>query len=748
MAAASAAKTDQKTQMESMGSMYSVFKKHTDVPWYLIDPRYSNRLAAWDGLNALALIFTALVTPFEVAFMPPERRAASVRFVLNRAIDIFFLFDMIIQLFIMYPQEKALKVDPKKQTSSAMKEMLQPKSHVEMVMSQRKIARHYFTSWFLIDLISVLTCIIDILPVVQAENERAAALAQPLKEASSGPLSEEEGMDAVNQLRIVRVLRVLRLIKLVRLLKTSRILARWQTSIALDFSTQTVIYCLVSYLLCGHWFACLLVLTTTFASTPYHTWLWRKGFCLMEDDLYFSEHSQARLASATWDFTETVKINGEVLGDLYCVSPWDLWAGSFYWMIMLVSGAAGGDTNQGDMNASEQLVFTVLVIGSCLLLSQIVASFCEVLANLNPERTAFRNNMDHLNRYCRSNRLDTPTRRRLREYLYRAKHLQVHNSNRKLMLLMSPKLQGELSLQVNGPWLINVSFLRGAELTCVVRVALALEPMVFVPTELLPTDYLYYLEAGTVVHRSNVFVRGQYWGTECLLERPEFRSKQSRALTYAETCRVHRDNLFGIIFDAIDGENLLYPNAAMRCRWVAIKMALVRYAATQSTGKRMQTAWTDTFQAMALDLQLDDDQQQIIPGDNSPEKVAEKANRTFLSPTAEKKNLSPAEDVSPTRKGKFASAASPSTIDTEAQRRLLNVEGELRTLRGDMRKVLELLQGKAGVEAVAPPSPELEEGSGRRRRSRKSTPSPPKLQEGADAGGLVRGGIAKQDSWF
>ena len=278
MAAASAAKTDQKTQMESMGSMYSVFKKHTNVPWYLIDPRYSNRLAAWDGLNALALIFTALVTPFEVAFMPPERRAASVRFVLNRAIDIFFLFDMIIQLFIMYPQEKALKVDPKKQTSSAMKEMLQPKSHVEMVMSQRKIARHYFTSWFLIDLISVLTCIIDILPVVQAENERAAALAQPLKEASSGPLSEEEGMDAVNQLRIVRVLRVLRLIKLVRLLKTSRILARWQTSIALDFSTQTVIYCLVSYLLCGHWFACLLVLTTTFASTPYHTCCGARAF--------------------------------------------------------------------------------------------------------------------------------------------------------------------------------------------------------------------------------------------------------------------------------------------------------------------------------------------------------------------------------------------------------------------------------------------------------------------------------------
>ena len=56
--------------------------------------------------------------------------------------------------------------------------------------------------------------------------------------------------------------------------------------------------------------------------------------------------------------------------------------------------------------------------------------------------------MDHLNRYCRANRLATSTRRDLREYLFRAKHVQAGEAQRDLMLLMSPKLQGDLSLQV------------------------------------------------------------------------------------------------------------------------------------------------------------------------------------------------------------------------------------------------------------------------------------------------------------
>jgi hypothetical protein len=61
--------------------------------------------------------------------------------------------------------------------------------------------------------------------------------------------------------------------------------------------------------------------------------------------------------------------------------------------VMLISGAAGGDTNQWDMQSHEKLLFTVLVVISLLLISHIIASFCDVLSNLDPEHAAFRTRM-------------------------------------------------------------------------------------------------------------------------------------------------------------------------------------------------------------------------------------------------------------------------------------------------------------------------------------------------------------------
>ena len=37
-------------------------------PWWILDPRYSKFCPLWDFTTALALVFTAIVTPWEVAF--------------------------------------------------------------------------------------------------------------------------------------------------------------------------------------------------------------------------------------------------------------------------------------------------------------------------------------------------------------------------------------------------------------------------------------------------------------------------------------------------------------------------------------------------------------------------------------------------------------------------------------------------------------------------------------------------------
>ena len=58
---------------------------------YVIDPRTSKRIGYWDGLTSLALIYTALVTPAEVALCEAAFSPIETMFVINRVIDIIFI---------------------------------------------------------------------------------------------------------------------------------------------------------------------------------------------------------------------------------------------------------------------------------------------------------------------------------------------------------------------------------------------------------------------------------------------------------------------------------------------------------------------------------------------------------------------------------------------------------------------------------------------------------------------------------
>ena len=54
------------------------------APWYIMHPE-SRFVTRWDLFTGLALIFTALITPYELAFLEPELDAL---FYVNRLIDL------------------------------------------------------------------------------------------------------------------------------------------------------------------------------------------------------------------------------------------------------------------------------------------------------------------------------------------------------------------------------------------------------------------------------------------------------------------------------------------------------------------------------------------------------------------------------------------------------------------------------------------------------------------------------------
>ena len=62
--------------------------------WYVIDPRTNRRIAYWDIFTCSALLFTAIITPVEVAFLQPPKDSEkwqNTLFIANRWVDLIFI---------------------------------------------------------------------------------------------------------------------------------------------------------------------------------------------------------------------------------------------------------------------------------------------------------------------------------------------------------------------------------------------------------------------------------------------------------------------------------------------------------------------------------------------------------------------------------------------------------------------------------------------------------------------------------
>ena len=73
------------------------------LPKYLLHPD-SRKLEPWQLLTAGLLLYIAIFTPFEVAFLPAPTTLTDPYFILGRIIDAVFIIDVLMQFFIMVPR--------------------------------------------------------------------------------------------------------------------------------------------------------------------------------------------------------------------------------------------------------------------------------------------------------------------------------------------------------------------------------------------------------------------------------------------------------------------------------------------------------------------------------------------------------------------------------------------------------------------------------------------------------------------
>jgi hypothetical protein len=215
----------------------------------IIHPKNDKWFGKWNLVLAIALVFTALVTPFEIAFL---KVSLNVLFFINRTVDVVFCTDIFINLRLAYfdPKERKFVIDP------AM------------------IRRHYLRSWFLLDTISTIPW--DIFDVV----ETGASL---------------------SDLKVLRILKLMKLTKLFRMIKASRSMKAVQETLDLTNESMNFFSKVVYFLLTIHWIACIWGLGVTFQTD---SWAHNK-------DVVFSSISSGTLYIYCLSFSVSAMAMGE-----------------------------------------------------------------------------------------------------------------------------------------------------------------------------------------------------------------------------------------------------------------------------------------------------------------------------------------------------------------------------------------------------------------------------------------------------
>ena len=496
-------------------------KKREQGKHHVLKPGDTRWLAYWDVVSACALMYTATLTPFEVAFLSPAEGAAAAWsepwFLINRGLDVIFSFDICLQFFLAYHAE-----DP--ETGSEV-----------LVEQHSKIVKHYVTTWFPIDAFTVV--VPSTFDIIMAHTTGPDA---PEGESVLG------GADSLAaNASMLRVLRILRLFKLVRLARASRIIKRWRAKITLNNGTLVILQCIFELVIATHWYACFFSLQAGMAPSIDMTWLGESmlGYC---DNAVAAKALNMTSPASTYlkPLSELDALEGcPGLG----VGSWYLAACS--WSIMVITGTGGTGYWPSSRNDIETGIVTLLVIIGAFLWTTVLARFCEVATNSNPGLTHFLQSLDEINQYTRINKLPTELGTRLREYMHEQRLVQQKLWAEKALPQLSAKLQVECILHSHRAWLDAIWFVKGFGKNCKVKLAQSMSAKVLTPGEVAPLRHMYVIGGrGLVMYGMKVLHKGNVWGDDVILQdEKHFSPYTARAMSYVEVSAIHRDKLLEVV---------------------------------------------------------------------------------------------------------------------------------------------------------------------------------------------------------
>mmetsp|Transcript_30932 Transcript_30932/g.72530 ORF Transcript_30932/g.72530 Transcript_30932/m.72530 type:complete len:863 (+) Transcript_30932:37-2625(+) len=499
---------------------------------YVIDP-HSTYMRLWDFILVFCLVYTALVTPYEIAFIPDRD---SILLVINRIVDIVFIKDMIMQFF--------MKVERNTRQGKIW------------VRDRRKVALLYVKTWFLIDLASVLPYD-DFTDLLQ------------------------ESADGIQSVKILRTIRVLRLVKLLRILKASRMVKRWENRIALKSTSLYLIKFAVLIILSCHWMACV----WGFLGLLEGSMLKCKEELLRDGD---PDGLMAANPDAYYFFEERT-------GDAYNPSQWfgDSWVvrwaagraansptnpcdtgnvyiAALYWSVMTMTSVGYGDVLP--YTPAEYLVCTSCMMISSIVWAYIIGAACAVMSKMDPELSEFERRIDDFNAMAHDQDLPGHIRWRGREFIREQRFHMHYLRNIDAWEGLGADLRGTVARQMASHYINHIWFFKGTKAQFREDCAKNFVPMFYERREVIEKpQQLNVVERGAVGRLGRILVPWGYWGEDMLIRMAMLRQDSSAmALTYTEIMSLSRDSLSHVLLD--------FPEEQMRFRKAATLMALFAVA--------------------------------------------------------------------------------------------------------------------------------------------------------------------------
>lgn len=448
----------------------SIAKRHDPmsvaVPWGLVHP-LSTFMRRWDMLTMWLLLYTAIWTPFEVAFVE-EKRLSPMYFV-NMVINLAFFTDMILNFNLMYFDEKLL----------------------QMISDRKLIAKRYLRGFFIIDFISIL----------------------PYDDITLATGSKAN-------LKILRIVRIVRLAKLLRILRSSRIFARFENSMTINYGALKLVKFVVGTLFIAHWMACLWHLVKVVEQSRCN-WVtdYYFGECLYNDADNNDEHVTAR----------------------------SLYFTALYLSTMTISTVGYGDVTP--QTEPERVFLTVGMLVGASVYAYIVGSICSVIASMNYRETEFQELMDRLNLFIKEAKIDTDLAGRLRAFFRYRRKVTNQISWGELLDLMSPSMRQEVATQINTAWLIKVEIFHGIPEQVAIELSFNFVLETFPPEEHIigerdESTKLFVLKSGVVMCKGRVRTIGDNacFG-EDMLWRTMQRGYKAVSLTFCDCFTLKKDTL-------------------------------------------------------------------------------------------------------------------------------------------------------------------------------------------------------------